>query len=167
METFLSSLCLVPSGVGDCWVRSSLLRCMGKTVPWHVQGSWYLGTSRREKSKVESEGRPLGWHSWPWEAFWEFSLRLLLGNYTRVNVEKPVWSIDQTYFGVFFFSLKYLQCCVNFWLSYIYILFHSFSMVDGFYGYGFSWFIWLMVFMAYHRVLNILPCGLVVYPPYV
>ena len=29
---------------------------------------------------------------------WEFSLRLLLRNYARVNVKKPMWSMDHTNF---------------------------------------------------------------------
>ena len=59
-----------------------------------------LGTSRTENSpEMEPDSRSLAWLSWPWEAFWEFSLTLFLRSYTTASLEELLWSIDQTCFA--------------------------------------------------------------------
>ena len=56
-----------------------------------------LGT--KKSTKVEPDGRPLAWISWPWEASGKFSLRPLLRSSTSASSKKPIWSIDQTSFA--------------------------------------------------------------------
>ena len=97
-ETYLFSLCLVHPEIGDSGVQIALSGEWERLSPGMCRNLGILGTSRREKStEVESDGRPLAWLSWLWEAFWEFSLRLLLRSSTTASLEEPMWSIDQTY----------------------------------------------------------------------
>ena len=97
-ETFFFSLCLVLTLIEDSWVLSSLFRWMEKTVMACAWISIFWGPPREKSTKTEYDDRPLAWLSWPWEAFWEFSLRLLR-NSTTASLEEPIWSIDQTYFA--------------------------------------------------------------------
>ena len=77
---FFFFLHLVPPEIGDFWILRSLISCMGKTVSllFMFRILNILGTSRKENSaEVEPDVRFLAWLSWLWEAYWEFSLRLL------------------------------------------------------------------------------------------
>lgn len=50
--------------------------------------------SLEERNKPSRAWWPsLAWLSLPWEAFWEFSLRLLR-NPTTASLEEPMWSVD-------------------------------------------------------------------------